>query len=73
MIVLDGHGGRIGITTHRNVPKCLKKRNFKKIGEKVFGQGVGGQGRSCHEKHRGFFYLFYFKSRKSLIFLEKYN
>ena len=55
MIVLDGHGGRIGITTHGNVPKCLKKRNFKKIGEKVFGQGVGGQGRSCHEKHRLFF------------------
>ena len=48
MIVVDGHGGRVGITTHRNGPKCPKKGNFKKIGEKKIWVG----GWSGHQKYR---------------------
>ena len=38
MIVVDGQCGRVGITTHRNGPKCQKNSNFKKIGKKFFVQ-----------------------------------
>ena len=45
MIVADGHGGHVGITTHRNVPKCPKMQYQEDWGKKVLGQG-----RSGHQK-----------------------
>ena len=39
MIVVDGHGGRVSITTHRNRPKSPKNNNLKKIGKKVLRWG----------------------------------
>ena len=39
------HGGYVVISTYRKGPKCAKNSNFKKIEKKVFGSGVGGQGR----------------------------
>ena len=32
-----------------------EKGNFKRVGKKVLGLGVGGQGWSGHQKHRYFF------------------
>ena len=48
IIVADGHGGHVGITTPKHT-KMSKNGNFKKIGKKVLGQG-----RSGHQK-QGFF------------------
>ena len=38
--LVDGHGGRDGITTHRNRPKCLKRTILRRLGGKVFGSGL---------------------------------
>ena len=37
----------------------MTKGNFKKIGEKVLGSEVGGQGWSGHQKHRYFYFWSY--------------
>ena len=37
----------------------MTKGNFKKIGEKVLGSEVGGQGQLGHQKHRYFYFWSY--------------
>ena len=41
MIVVDGHGDHVCITTHRNGPKLSEKQHFQEDWGKSFWVGVG--------------------------------